>query len=217
MIGVLVSTGGLMENPGSANHRLRGTFEARGKAKQPDFELIGTKEPLHPRVLIHHQRSDQMPVPCFIESKDAGAQDPETEAIEMRPAVATRGQTTLVPREEQQVGVTTGAVGAMSAMRTAVRARQVSDAKRIATWKSVVDLTSSALDRADQRLGPVLGPFPGTYALKARSAVGETNGVVQISSIDGAHRDRLAGGQRLRHTGANHRDSEGCEKPDHSK
>ena len=90
-----------------------------------------------------------MPVACFIETKDAGAQDPQTEAIEPRPAVATRGQTTLVPREEQQVGVATGAVRAMPAVCATVRARQVSDAKRVAGWKNVRDLTSSALDCAD--------------------------------------------------------------------
>jgi hypothetical protein len=149
MIGVLVSTGGLMENPGGPDHRLRGAFEACCIAKKPDFELIRTEEPLHARALIHHQRADQVPVACFIETKDAGAQDPETEAIEPRPAVTARGQTTLVPREEQQVGVTAGAVRAMPAVGASVRARQVSDAKRVATWKGVGHLTSSALDRAD--------------------------------------------------------------------
>ena len=91
-----------------------------------------------------------MPIPRFVEAENAVAESREAEDGRSEASHRRGRQASGVSREEQQVGVPPGAVGAMPGMCASVRGRQVTDTKRVAARKSLGYLPGRTLDRAHQ-------------------------------------------------------------------
>jgi hypothetical protein len=113
----------LMKNPCGPNHRLRRTLVASRIAKEACLELIRAEEPLHARLFVHEQGTDEVPVARFVETENPIAQSREAETIEAEPAITVASEASGVSREEQQICVAPGTVGAMPGMCATARHR----------------------------------------------------------------------------------------------
>ena len=105
----------------------------------------------------------------------------------------------------------------MSRMRAPRGRRQITNAKRVATWKRVGHLTRRALDRAHEGRGAEPGALPGPHPPIAIAPIFEPDRSVKVSAIGGTHRDRLTRRQGLAHARTDRCDSEYRENPNHSK
>ena len=113
----------LMKNPCGPNHRLRRTLVASRIAKEACLELIRAEEPLHARLFVHEQGTDEVPVARFVETENPIAQSREAETIEAEPAITVASEASGISREEQQICVAPGTVGAMPGMCATARHR----------------------------------------------------------------------------------------------
>gem|GEM_PF-4969820 len=173
----------LMKNPGGSSQGLRRAFMTRRISQEADLELIGAEEPLHTRALVHDQRAHEAPIAGLVELECMTAQHREAKSIELQPAITTHWQAASVSRKEQQVGIASNAVRAMPGMRASVCVRQITNAKRVASWKSVGYFTGHPFDRVNQRCGPVSGALPGTQPRIANAAVRETEPPMEIPVV----------------------------------
>ena len=215
VIAVWIAARRLMKDPGGSKDGLGRALVARGIAQKPDLELVGAEEPFHARLVVHDQGAHEVPIARFVEAEHPAAEHREPEAIEREPAVAIRRQAAGVSREEQEIGIPPGAMSAMPIVRAAMGAREITDPKWVSSWKSVGYFTRRAFDRANERPGPVSRSLFGTEPLIARPTVSECSGIVQVSPIRSADRDRLPSWQRLCHAGTARHDSHKREKPQH--
>jgi len=159
-------------------------------------------------LLVHDQRAHQVPVARFVEMKYLGRKHREPEAIEAQPAVPAHRQAVRISHEKQKVRVAPCTVSAMPGMGASTRARQIAHTKRRPPRKRIGYLACRSLDRANQGWGAIAGALARTQSPITAAPIGEQNGLVKVSMVRSANRDRLAHRQRLGHTGAGHRDYE---------
>jgi hypothetical protein len=77
-----VTARGLVENPGCPKHRLRRPLVAGRVPQEARLELIGAEQPLHARPIVHDQGTHEVPVPRFVETKNAVAYGRQPETVE---------------------------------------------------------------------------------------------------------------------------------------
>jgi hypothetical protein len=88
---VRVTAGRLVKDPGGSNHRFGRALVAGRVPQEASLELVGAKEPLHPRSIVHNQGTHEVPVPRFVEAEDPVAHGREAEPIEAQPTVTMGG------------------------------------------------------------------------------------------------------------------------------
>jgi len=101
------------------------------------------------------------------------------------------GQAAGVSREEQQIRITTGTVGAMPGMCSSIGVRQIADAKGVATGKSSRYFPRRTLDRAHQGWRAESASLAGTQPPIALAPILQADRVVEVSVVGGTDRDRL--------------------------
>ncbi len=101
-------------------------------------------------------------------------------------------------------------------MGATVGGRQIANAERMPPRKRVGHLTRSTLDGPNQRGRAKSGGFARPNPLVAGTPIRQPDRIVEVSAIGGTHRDRLADGQGLAHTGTDHCETDNREKPNHS-
>ncbi len=180
---VRIAAGRLVQDPRRPQNRLRRALVARCIPKEPRLQLVRAEQPLHTCALVHHERSDEMPISRVVEDEHATAQHSQTEPVEPHPAVVPGSEPAGVSSEEQEVGVTAGAVASVARMRSPVETGEVADAERMATGKHRGDFTGRALDRLDQRRGSVPRALAWSKAPIAVSAVRERDRFSEVPSV----------------------------------
>jgi hypothetical protein len=118
---VRVTPRGLVKHPSRAQYGFRRAFLTGRVAQKTRLEIVRTEEPFHPRLVVHDERADEVPVARFIERMDTAGHSGETEGIEAHPSGVARGETTRIAREEQQVRVASGPMTSVARMRATPR------------------------------------------------------------------------------------------------
>jgi hypothetical protein len=207
MVAMWITGRRLMKNPGRPNDRPWRAFTPCCVAQKPCLELVRAEKPLHPCALVHDQRSNEMPVARFIETKHPTAERREAEPVELEPPIARRRHAAAVLCIVKKVGITPRAMGTVPRMLSSMGIRQIADTKRVSAGKGQGDFLRSALDRADQRRASVPAAFTRAYASISRASILQANRVVEVSPLGGANGDRLADRQWLARTGTDRSDS----------
>jgi hypothetical protein len=160
VIDMRIAMRGLMKDPRGARDSLRRRLMERGISQEPSLELVGTEQPFHPGVLIHHQAANEVPVARLVEAKNTSVKHRQAEAVELKPSFPVGRQASGIPGKEEEVGITPGPMRTVPGMCAAEWARQISDTERVPPGKSVGHITSRALDRVDQGGGSVSAALP---------------------------------------------------------
>ena len=216
MIVVRVAPRRLVKNPGRSQHGARGALVPGSEPKKTRLELVGAEQPLHPGLVVHHERAHQVPVARFVEAVDPLTLHGEPETIELHPACGARRDPPRITSVEQQVRVAASPVAAMPCVDAAARARQVTDAKRIPARKCECDLAGGTLDGPDERARSVARALPGANTCIPFASIRKRDRLSEVPPVGCPDGDRLPRPDWLGRAGADRSDCEYREKPNHS-